>query len=130
MNLIQNIEGVNKTALKLALLSNVIRINAVKSMKKATFIVSNRAKENISGMHGHVRHIKTGNLRRNIKTKVGWTGLYELEGLIGTDVPYAPHIEALPDGGFLWPALMEVGKEALDYFNEQIVDTINKGGFR
>jgi len=56
-------------------------------------MVQNRAKENISGEHGHIRHIQTGNLRRNIKSKVGWASTFELIGIIGTDVPYAAAVE-------------------------------------
>jgi len=114
------ISGVPKALVKLKLLDQVVRDEALRAMGRASAIVATRAKENISGQHGHVMHIKTGNLRRNIKSKAKWKGNFEIEGFIGTDVPYAPHVESLPDGGFLYPALMEVGREALAYFKIQI----------
>ena len=92
-------------------------------------LIERRAKENISGENGHTRHIKTGNLRRNIKSKVGWASTFELVGIIGTDVDYAPYIEALPDGGFLYPALVEVGDQVVSMVRDDIGKVI-KGGFR
>jgi len=116
-----SIEGVSKTVMKFKLLNEAVRGMALDGMKRSGNIIEARAKENISGMHGHGRHVKTGNLRRSIQTKAGWKGFAEVVAVIGTDVPYAPHIEALPDGGFLYPALMEVGKQALGYFKAQLV---------
>ena len=114
------ITGVPSTLVKFKLLDQTVRNQSLKAMARASAIVETRAKENISGQHGHTMHIKTGNLRRNIKSKAQWKGNYEIEGFIGTDVPYAPWIESLPDGGFLYPALMEVGRTALEYFKLQM----------
>jgi hypothetical protein len=124
MNLDIKIEGLEEAQVKFRLLDQAVRTNGEKAMMQACMIVQRRAKENISGDHGHTRHVKTGNLRRNIKSKAGWTGLGQIDGVIGTDVPYAPYVEALPDGGYLFPALMEVGKDALDFFNRAIVAAI------
>ena len=129
MNLLSEITGVSGTVIKIKLLSEIVRAETMVSMKKGCLMVQNRAKENISGEHGHIRHIQTGNLRRNIKSKVGWTSTFELIGIIGTDVPYAPYIESLPDGGFLYPALTEVGKEVVGIVRKDIGDVI-KGKFR
>jgi hypothetical protein len=121
MNLAIKIEGLPEAEVKFRLLNETVRRAALIGMKQATMIVQRRAKENISGEHGHTRHVKTGNLRRNIKTKAGWTGTYTIDGVIGTDVPYAPYVESLPDGGFLYPALMEVGTAAHEFFNRVLV---------
>jgi len=124
MRLDFSILGVDKAVAKLKILEKDVRKDSEKAMYRAATIVERRAHENISGMHGHKRHVKTGNLRRNIKSKSKWTGSYDIDGIIGTDVPYAPYVEALPDGGFLYPALREVGKEALEYFHNQLVKII------
>jgi len=129
MNLTSEITGVPKTIIKLKLLSEVVRAESIMAMKRGAIMVQNRAKENISGENGHTRHIKTGNLRRNIKSKVGWASTFELVGIIGTDVDYAPYIEALPDGGFLYPALVEVGDQVVSMVRDDIGKVI-KGGFR
>jgi len=121
MNLDIKIEGLPKALLKLRLLDQEVRKAVEIAMGQAALLVQRRAHENISGMHGHKRHVKTGNLRRNIKSKVGWSGPYQIDGVIGTDVPYAPHVEALPDGGYLYPALMETGREALKFFQEKLI---------
>jgi len=129
MNLLTEIQGVSQTVLKIKLLSEVIRSDVMKEMKKAAILVQNRAKENLAGQHGHNRHWITGNLARGIKSEVGWESLYELVGVIGTDVEYAPFVESLPDGGFLYPALQEVKGEAFVMVREGINKTI-KGKFR
>lgn len=124
MNIDVKIEGMDEVQIKLRLLDQTVRKNGEKAMNVACMIIQRRAKENISGEHGHTRHIKTGNLRRNIKFKSEWKSFAEIDGVIGTDVPYAPYVEALPDGGFLFPALMEVGKYALEFFNTALVAAI------
>ena len=128
MNIWMKIEGLEDAEVKLRLLDQKVRKSAEVNMKVACFIVQRRAKENISGQHGHTRHVLTGNLRRNIKSKVAWSGFAQIDGIIGTDVPYAPYVEALPDGGFLYPALMEVGKAALDFFQMAMVASIKGVG--
>lgn len=52
-------------------------------------------------------HVITGNLRRSIMVQplIDQNGLLEIN--VGTNVEYAPQIEALPDGGFLLPAFIE-----------------------
>lgn len=122
MRLDINISGMEKLFLRLKLLDETVS-GAVKiAMYQSATIVQKRAQENISGMHGHTRHVKTGNLMRSIQSQAGWTNnaKTEIVGIIGTDVPYAPYVEALPDGGFLYPALMEVGREAMAYFKAQL----------
>ena len=112
--------GMKKFVGRLNALDNRVRKNSLRGMKGATAIIQKRAMENISGEFGHTRHVQTGNLRRRILTKEVWASLTELVGVIGTDVPYAPYIEALPDGGFLHPALLEAGKEALTHLKRMI----------
>jgi len=124
MKLLTEITGVNKTIWKLNLLDSNVRLASMKAMKRGTLLVAKRAKELLTEKN----HVKTGNLRRNIKTKVGWANLYELIGVIGTDVPYAPYVEALPDGGFLYQAARESGRKAYDYVREEI-SKISKRSF-
>lgn len=73
-------------------------------------------------------HIDYGDLRRSIQIKVGWAGRYTIIGVIGTDVEYAPDIEALPDGGFLLPAALRKGKAAKDYAVKEIAGIIRRAG--
>ena len=122
MNLDIKITGVSKTVIKLRLLDENVRKESLQAMKRACSIVEKRAKENLQGRHSPhpYRHWVTGTLGRSIKSKVGFTGLYQLTGAIGTDVPYAPYVEALPDGGYLFPALMAEGPNAKKCFEEDL----------
>jgi hypothetical protein len=124
MNIMIEISGMKELDVKLELLKQRVRERAEIAMAKASTIVQRRAKENISGMNGHTRHVLTGNLRRNIKVKSGFVSTFGLEGVIGTDVPYAPYVESLPDGGYLYPALKEVGLQALNFFHNALVAAI------
>lgn len=120
------IEGIEPTMVKLKMLEPEVRKAIDQGMGRACSIIEARAKENISGMHGHTRHVRTGTLRRSIQSRVGWASMYEIVGAIGTDVPYAPYVEALPDGGFLYPALIEVGTKALSYLKDQMALAIKE----
>ena len=65
-------------------------------------------------------HVLTGNLRRNIKHKTPrFINLYQIEGVVGTDVPYAPYIEALPDGGYLLQAITQEGDKVNEYIKQE-----------
>lgn len=84
-----------------------IRKRALAATKRATLKIAGRAKE-ILVEKGHV---KTGNLLRSIKCEAEFIDTFVIQGHVGTAVSYAPCVEALPDGGFLWPAVMEKGDE-------------------
>lgn len=122
-----------------------VRDDIEKSMARGAIMIQDKAKEILTeiewtaGEHGLRRygggstlkeyfeagetvigHIDTGNLRRNIKSDVAWTGDYEITAVIGTDVPYAIYVEALPDGGFLYRAVMEKSPDALKYIENEL----------
>jgi hypothetical protein len=128
MNLDIKITGVPKALVKLRLLDENVREKSLQAMKRACSLVERRAKENLQGRHSPhpYRHWVTGTLGRSIKSKVGFTGPYQITGVIGTDVPYAPYVEALPDGGYLFPALITEGPQAVKYFEEEL-EKIIKG---
>jgi hypothetical protein len=80
-----------------------IQSNMPRVMMNAGQIIEARAKEIIT----EKGHIVTGNLRRSINTQLGEVSATRIEVLVGTWVEYAPFVEALPDGGFLFPAAIE-----------------------
>lgn len=124
MKLTAEILGISEAVLKFKLLQDHTRNDVKRGVARGATKVATRAKENISGQHGHTKHVVTGNLRRSIQTKVGWVSSFEVVGVIGTDVPYAPDVEALPDGGFLYPAILEVGEGVYKYVQEEIIKAI------
>ena len=128
MKITAELVGVPKAITKFKLLDQVVRNEILKGVQGGAQIVQKRAKENISGMHGHVEHVLTGTLRRSFQVRVGWKSFTEVVGAIGTDVPYAPYVEALPDGGSLVPALNETGKDAYDYIKLRIILAIKGTG--
>jgi hypothetical protein len=72
-------------------------------MLNAGQIIEARAKEIIT----EKGHVVTGNLRRSINTQLGEVTPLKIEVLVGSFVEYAPFVENLPDGGFLFPAAVE-----------------------
>lgn len=80
-----------------------LQSNMPRVMLNAGQIIEARAKEIIT----EKGHVVTGNLRRSINTQLGEVSATRIEVLIGTWVEYAPFVEALPDGGFLFPAAIE-----------------------
>ena len=116
--------GVREFNIKSKLLASEVRIKGKQAMERAANIIVSRAKEIII----EKEHVITGNLLRSIQAKVGWASLSELIGVIGTDVPYAPRVEALPDGGYLRLALVEKGVVAVTYLKGQLTSII--GGLK
>jgi len=110
------VEGTKKTISIFELTRVSVRDSLKASMFRGTSIIAERAQEILT----EKKHVKTGNLRRNVKSKAGMVGLYEIEGVIGTDVPYGPFIEALPDGGYLQPAYMQKKSEVILYIVSQV----------
>jgi hypothetical protein len=85
-------------------------------------LIERRAKENITGKHGHGKHIITGRLRSSIDAKKPLKlSQYKYAVPIGTDVFYAPHVEHRDKtGGYLRPALQESKKQAIDYIKKEL----------
>ena len=94
-----------------------------KIVYRAGTIVEKRAKENITGKHGHDKHIITGNLRRSIKTGTPVQlapGFFQVA--IGTDVIYALPVEVRDKtGGYLRPALKESKKEVMKFVKKSVI---------
>ena len=120
MKLTAEILGISEAVLKFKLLQDHIRNDIKNGVARGATKVATRAKEIMT----EKEHIITGNLRRSIQTKVGWVSSFEVVGVIGTDVPYGPNIEALPDGGFLYPAVLEVGEDVYKYVQEEIIKAL------
>jgi len=97
-------------------------ITGAKITYQAGTIVEKRAKENITGKHGHDKHIITGNLRRSIKTGTPTQlapGFFQVE--IGTDVVYAKAVEVRDKtGGYLRPALKESKKDVMSFVKKKV----------
>jgi len=85
-------------------------------------LVEKRAKENITGQHGHQKHIISGRLRSSITAKRPIRlSQYKYSVPIGTDVFYGLWVEVKsPDGGFLRPALGETKKQAINYITRSL----------
>ena len=88
-------------------------------------LIERRAKENITGQHGHNRHIITGNLRNSIDTKVHKRGMSLYQAEIGTDVYYALPVELRDKtGGYLRPALKEAKPQAMNYIQRTVAGEV------
>jgi hypothetical protein len=137
-----NIEGIPEFLIKVKLLEEKTRANIKVAMMQAVGIIQSQAKLNITNKVWHTQsksgytrgkgrvkqrwatgaaitgHIQQGDLRRSIKVKAGYSSQNVLEGVIGTDVPYAGYVEAHREGGFLEPALLEKQDEAWAWFQK------------
>ena len=114
--------GVNKVLANMTLRVHTASGKIPKVLWNAGRLVERRAKENISGKHGHQRHVITGNLMKSIDTKRPYkTAPHTYSVPIGTDVHYAIHVEHRDKtGGFLFPALKEGKAQATDYIKREL----------
>lgn len=111
-----------------------IREKLKPAMYRAATLVEAESKNIITNIEwidskgeSRIGHIKTGTLKGSIQSMAGWANNgYELLGVVGTDVPYAPYIEMLPDGGFLVPALNNKSKEAYEYLVRELKTILEK----
>jgi len=142
MKLNVEIKGIPEAVVKAKLLEDKVRANIKVGMTQAAMIVQAEAKRIIGSvawvtkggvyrgfgknkrwyppgtpMRGHKR---SGDLARSIQVKTGWASQYEIVGVVGTDQKYAPYVEALPDGGFLNPALRNKGAEAWKHLEKAV----------
>lgn len=143
MNITAEILGVPQALAALKLKDERIRPRLLKAVDRGCLIITNRAKEIIgtivwtttSGLYRGAKeyyppgatvvgHIQTGTLRRSVQYKTGWVSESVIDGVIGTDTPYAPYVEALPDGGFLFPAMMQTAQEAFDTIAKEMKEAI------
>jgi len=119
------LDGVAKTLANINLKIMVLSGDMERITMNAGRLIERRAKENISGQHGHDRHIITGNLRNSIDTKVHKRGINLYQAEIGTDVRYALPVEVRsPDGGYLRPSLSETKPQVMNYISRTICGEI------
>lgn len=128
------ITGVEQALMRLKMLDEGVRKDIESAIVKGGLVIANEARNildtikwEVHSQTGYVRggvrypkgtpmigHYNTGNLRRSLNAVAivegdeiaGYVGswLPGSKGFTGTDAPYAPYVEALPDGGFLFPA--------------------------
>jgi len=67
-------------------------------------------------------HVVTGNLRGSIKSEAKFVTVFIIQGEVGTAVHYAPYVESLPDGGYLFRAV----REELPKANIRIATAVKK----
>ena len=72
-------------------------------------------------------HVKTGRLRESIATQTRRIGETAVEGTVGSDVPYAPEIEALGDGGYLRPAFAREGTRVTEVVGQRLEESMRRG---
>jgi hypothetical protein len=83
-------------------------------MFQAGTIVQARAQEIIT----EKGHVVTGNLKRSIHTVVEIRSRTRVAAIVGTFVEYAPFVEALPDGGFMFEAAVQTSQQVVRYLYE------------
>lgn len=121
------IKGIPELVRNVATLTKNVRTESVRAMKRALSLIQVRAQDNLKGDYSPTpyEHWFTGNLTRNIKSDAKWKSAFVIDGFVFSDVPYAPYVESLPDGGFLWPAIKAEGKNVVKQF-EKDYETIIK----
>lgn len=97
--------------------------NVGRTLLRAGLLVAARAKEIIT----EKGHVVTGNLRRSIGAQPVETSANRIAVEVGTFVEYGPFIEALPDGGFLFPASEETAGQVFELLaREAVVPALEK----
>ena len=81
--------------------------NIHKELSKALFVEGSRIATRAKVILNEKGHVVTATLLRSISVQpvVEQGGVLEVN--VGTNIVYAPKIEALPDGGYLLPAFIE-----------------------
>jgi len=108
-----------------------IQVNLERILVIAGLEVANLAQDIIT----ENEHIITGNLKGSIQSFVtvdqeeASTSIGSFppgsKGYNGSDAPYAPFVEALPDGGFLFPAYMQKKDELEGLIKNAVKKTID-----
>jgi len=75
-------------------------------------------------------HVVTGNLRGSIKASGVIDRISELVVAVGTSVSYAPQIEALPDGGYLFPAFAQKAEEVKNALRLELLKIVTELNIR
>jgi len=101
-----------------ASLRALLQNDFVRVVQQGGIIIADRAKEILT----EKGHIVTGNLRRSISSQVVAVNEGSVDVEVGTWLVYAPKIEALPDGGFLYPAAEETFDEVTRFLTERGVN--------
>jgi len=110
------VEGFENFDRKMRAVDKAIREKCLDVIKDVSWDVANRAKDILT----ENRHVKTGNLRRSIKAEAHFESDTLIVGTTGTDVHYAPYVEALPDGGYLYRAFREVVPKSIDDIRKKL----------
>ena len=149
------IEGVSRFAQKIRLLDQTVRKEVKIGLMQGGFIVQDKATEILKTVQWQTRsksgywrqegagkknrkwyppgstivgHWVTGNLARSLHTRLEENSQDDIDVVIGSDSPYAPDVESLPDGGFLTPALIQSGDIALKHVVDQVSKAIKGTG--
>lgn len=115
-----NVEGLQKLFAQLLKADREVRAACLKAVWTGVNDIATRAKEILT----ENQHVVTGDLRRSIKGKAKFVEKDVIEGEVGTGVLYAPYIEALPDGGFLYPAYNELLPVIQKEIREKITEAL------
>jgi hypothetical protein len=122
------ITGAEAFKVKLKLLEDACAKQAGKAIYQGVKEIAVRAKEILEEKN----HVVTGNLRRSIQPIIGEISGGVIEGFAGSfmpgskgfvnaDAPYAPYVESLPDGGYLFPAYREKIEEVSKWIAQGIL---------
>lgn len=126
------ITGEEATMLAFELLKENVQKDCEAALTQAGGEIANLAQDILTAKG----HVKTGTLRRSIQSYVT-INAEELSssigsfppgarGYFGSDAPYAPYVEALPDGGFLGPAYYQLKDKVNKWLADAILVRITK----
>ena len=105
------INGMDKLKGNLNILKQGVKVAMAQAGYRGGEAIVSRAVEIIN----ENEHIISGTLWRSIHATSEWVGPSLVEISVGTNVYYAPYVEALPDGGYLYRATAEKINEVYDY---------------
>jgi len=104
-------EGMEEFQKKLKLLEVATR----QAMESAAERGGQSIAERAANLVTELGHVITGNLRDSLHAEAKWINPNIIEVNVGTNVFYAPYVEALPDGGYLYKATREKIDKVYEY---------------
>jgi hypothetical protein len=118
----KTLKGVRKMKERLAKIQKRYKSDVPNIFRNAGLIIANSAKQILTAKG----HILTGALRRSLTAMITELKPAYIEVSVGTWLEYAPLVEALPDGGYLYEAFEKQKTVVVNYIKRQLASSLRR----
>ena len=118
----KTLKGVKKMRKRIAAIEKRYKSDVPNIFRNGGLIIADSAKQILTAKG----HILTGALRRSISAMITELKPMRIEVSVGTWLEYAPLVEELPDGGFLFEAFEKQRAAVVSYIKRELKNAIRK----